>query len=352
MIRNIMQLGMELGNSKWLKGFRLIKHGRPVPLLIEIVPPELGQERERMLPQLEYLNRLEQRIGFDGINIPEIQNEEKKGDKGERISEFKERIAPREYVRLLSEQIKTTYIINRVIVKETPEKQEKWVLETTHDYGIKHMVFVGGEFPDYPYEGPSVTEGNEMVKKYLNQGKGRYSASSVKTTQLSVGNISIPDRCEEAFDESRRMMLKIESGADFFTTQIIAEAQKPVRLLKDLSRHMLDSDFKPPVIFWSFSPIISKKDINFLRWLGVRIPAEFEEAMLKSDDPAAASMKMLEQVWAEILECNVALPQPFPMGINLAAMGKRHYGHCMELVKRLDDITSEYFTQHVDFETQ
>ena len=309
---------------------------RHLPVMIEIVPPELGNEKKQLEIHKEYLERLQKQVKIDIINLPEIQDEQKKGE-GKRRSKFKERVAPREYARLLSDYLGTEFVINRVIVKNEPEVQEDWLLETHNDYGIKKMIFVGGESPEIVYPGPTVVEGNQLAKKFLNEGNRKYREGTVQPTEFSIGNISIPHREVEGIREAERMFRKIESGADFFTTQIIAESETPGTLLKDLSQLLINKGMQDqaPTIFWSFTPISSNKDVDFLRWLGVNIPEQTEEQLLKTNNTAEASVDLLEQVWERILEIKQNLPVDIPMGVNVTAMGMRNFDHAISLTEKL-----------------
>ena len=309
------------------------------PVLVEIVPPEQGYEEKRLEEHTEYLTSMFQEVTVDAINIPEIQDESKKGDKGKRISPFKKRVTPRDYARALSGRFNTDFIINRVIVKEKPEVQERWLLDTYNEYGIKNVVFVGGESPEIKYPGPSVPDGSKMVKQFLNQGKLRYNKGDISPMEISVGNICIPNRLEEELSEADRMFFKYNAGADFFTTQIISEADIPMALMKDFSEKLEKQGGNPPSIFWSFSPISSQKDIDFLRWLGVYIPDAQEKQIMESDDPAAASLQIIESAWEQMLDYNRQLPVPLPMGINVSVMGKRNYEHGIQMAKNLNSVS-------------
>lgn len=310
------------------------------PLMIEILPPEKGLEQERLNDHAAYLEMLRDKVDIDILNIPEIQNESKKSDKGKRTSPFRQRIAPREWAHKLTEMVDVPAVINRVIVKETPEDQEEWLLETHEQYDIRNVVFVGGESPEIEYQGPSVPEGNELVKNGLNDGKRHFNDKDrCPPTDFSVGNICIPTRKEGDFSEAERMFYKFRTGADFFTTQIITESASAKKVMNEFSGMLQKHNVsEPPVIYWSFSPISSEKDINFLRWLGVYIPDDLEEEILESENPAAKSIAHMEQVWHELLEENLQLPVPLSMGKNISVMGKRNYPNAAALARTLDSV--------------
>ncbi|MEX0771104.1 MAG: methylenetetrahydrofolate reductase [Balneolaceae bacterium] len=310
--------------------------GLGAPLLFEIVPPEKGKKENRLEKHTHYLERLFQETTVNALNIPEIQDESKKGNKGKRRKPHKERVSPRKYAAALSERFDTEFVINRVVVKHSKEEQENWLLETNHEFGLKNVILVGGESSDEEYPGLSVPAGNQLATRYLNQGRCRFSDRSAQPTDVTIGNICIPTRRKQEFDEPERMLKKYDAGADFFTTQIIAEAESPISLLNDLSAILEKEDKSPPFIFWSFSPISEKKDVDFQRWLGVHIPEEIESRILGSRDSASASIEWGLSVWEKIQDFNDRLPTPFPMGINISIMGLRNFDHGIRLARELN----------------
>jgi 5,10-methylenetetrahydrofolate reductase len=306
------------------------------PLLFEIVPPEKENKEERLIQHTRLLETLFNTIDVDALNIPEIQDESRKGEKGKRLSRFRERVSPRIYARKLAENFDTDFIINRVIVKDHHNELEKWMIETYEEFGIPNIILVGGESSRIKYNGPSVVSGNKMVTRYLNQGRFRYNSGKTVSTNYNVGNICIPTRRKEVYDEPERMLHKIKSGADFFTSQIIAEAKTPISLMNDLSELLINEKEEPPVIFWSFSPISCQTDVNFLRWLGVHIPEKTEKFILEHNNPASISAEVFLQIWEKMLDFNSRLPVTFPMGINISIMGLRNFENGILLARELN----------------
>lgn len=308
------------------------------PLIFEIVPPEKGSKDKRLKQHTAYLEKLFDEVDVDALNIPEIQDESKKNEKGERLKPFKKRVSPRNYARTLAERFDTDFVINRVVVKDPPEQQEKWMLETHNEYGINNIILVGGESSRIQYNGPSVAAGNRMISRNLNRGTLRYCGETSAPTDFTVGNICIPTRRRNDFDEPERMFHKIKAGADFFTSQIVAEAKSPISLMNDLSELLAEKEVEPPTIFWSFSPISSQKDVNFLRWLGVEVPEKTENLILSRDQPADISVEVCQNIWDKMLDFNRQLPVSFPMGINISVMGLRNFENGIRLAKELNMI--------------
>ncbi len=309
------------------------------PLFLEFATPKLENRAERFREHTTALRHLPDALEIDGVNLPEIQDESQKGERGKKRNDFQQRVPPREYAATLSESFETRFIINRVIVKARPAAQERWLIETREEYSIDTIVVVGGESGNEEYPGPSVTDGNRLIRDHLNEGGRKYTHGPVPhSIDYLVGNIAIPTRRRQDFDEPERMLKKIRSGADFFTTQIIAEPNSPMKLMEDLSQLLFLEKVTPPTLMWSFTPISSKKDIDFLRWLGVYIPDQIEERLLSSDDPAAESIRWAEKIWNRLITTNQELPTPFPMGCNISIMGMRNFDNAVKLAQTLQNV--------------
>lgn len=303
------------------------------PLSFEIIPPTVEQPEDEAQRRSEGLNRLAETVQPDAINIPEVQPEEQKGDRGNRRSDFEPRVEPREYVRQLKQDHpdldQVSPMINRVVVKHKPDYQRRWLEETYRDYDIPNLVLVGGESSEKDYPGPSVPEGNRLVRKVFE--------AEDKQSDYLVGNITIPSRRGKDPDEPERMLYKINAGADYFTSQILMQADHAVDLVQDLGELLARENVAPPMIFWSFTPVREPKDVDFLRWLGVLIPDEVEERILSSDDPLAASIQQAREVLTRLRQANQSLNRPFPMGLNVSFMGLRNLVPAQRMANRLRD---------------
>lgn len=306
------------------------------PVLFELIPPPLNAEDELHQNRLELLHQLFSETKIGALNLPEVQEESQKDEQGQRRSDFTERFSPREYVTRLRESFPDiSYVINRVIVKHDRETQSNWLQETYHEYNIENIVLVGGESSDIDYPGPSVTEGNRLVKEEINADD-----SGEQTTNFRVGNICIASRRQKSLDEPERMTKKIRAGADFFTTQIVFEEDHALQLMEDLSRKLDYEKIAPPFLFWSLSPVSEQKDIDFLRWLGVKISEETEDMLLEDPETVQASTRHAKQIWEKIQAKNDELAVPFPLGINISFMGERNFKNAIHLTRELEKITN------------
>ena len=151
---------------------------RPV-VVYEILPP---REKDGTLNSYaEKISSLLSQTHIDAINIPEVHDE---NERGERPVPNLERAEAREFGRLLQDRVGIEAIVNRVTVHDKFEIQKKWIKETFYDYDIENIILVGGESSKINYNGPSVNTTAEYITRDLNTGR----------FDLFCGGISIPSR--------------------------------------------------------------------------------------------------------------------------------------------------------------
>ena len=131
---------------------KIKKPQRPV-VSYEILPP---REKDGTLnTYAETISSLLSQTHIDAINIPEVREEE---GRGERPVSNQNRGEPREFGRLLQDIVGIEAIINRVVVHNSYDNQLKWFEETHKVYEIENMIIVGGESSKINYIGPTVNE--------------------------------------------------------------------------------------------------------------------------------------------------------------------------------------------------
>lgn len=293
-------------------------------LILEVIPPMIKYGEEGVEKCLVKLETIHKATGIGLVNIPELHDESSKNPRGERQRAFEERMEPRVLGLRIRERMKVDCIINRVVVLLAPEKQSDWFRETHDEYGINNFVLVGGEKSTIDYPGPSVLSANRLIRE------------AITDPALQVGNISIPGRR----DEAERMKEKVDSGAGFFTTQIVYHSDEFIRLLDELGRQ--NSLTKENKIFLSLSPVRTEKSIKFLRWLGVTISDELRDELIGDCDTPdiveERSLRHIEEIWARTYKHLRTIRSPFQVGINLSPVGVISTDTSIELSKRLSRI--------------
>jgi 5,10-methylenetetrahydrofolate reductase len=296
---------------------KLLASAHPVTFF-ELVPPAVGN-----LPALEaaVAEVLTVSNSVDAINLPEIRDENRSS---ERTHRFVQRVEPRVFGARLRSELGANVVVNRGVVYE-PDPLD-WFRQTREDFGIEHVVLVGGETSRIRYPGPGVVEAAEQVR----------SAG----LPLSLGGICIPSRLREA----ERIRRKNAAGLIFFTTQVLFDSNDIVSLVQQLNG--LEAR-----LFLSFSPVSHPRDLEFLRWLGADVPAHLDHFLLYGGDseitkdaasssrPALnRSMDLARRILMDVFD-NLP-PDPPPLGLNIEHINRRNFAPAVRMLEELGHLYS------------
>jgi 5,10-methylenetetrahydrofolate reductase len=287
----------------------------------EMVPPVAGKPESlnSAMAEVAKIKGL-----ADAINLPEIHDENRGAD---RTFKFVERIEPRILGQKIRQEFDLDVVVNRCVVYEAD--QVRWLRETQDQFAISNFVLVGGESSEIRYPGPSVLE----------------TASEVRTAGLNValGGISIPSRTQEA-DRIRR---KAAEGVCFFTTQVLFDSNDIVWLVQRLNG--LEAR-----IFLSFAPVSHYRDIEFLRWLGVDVPADLDRFLIARPDGETTShhaeeafercLDLAQRILMDVFD-NLP-PDPPPLGINIEHINRRNLKFAVRMLEKLGTFYSNLVAAH------
>jgi len=279
--------------------------------LFEVVPPA-ADKPEAMNESLTELQRVQRFV--EGINLPEIHDE----DRGkERTSKFLQRVEPRVFGSRIQRELRAEVVLNRVVVHDP--RPEIWFRETCLEWGLRHIVLVGGESAQVGYPGPSVMEAAGLVRR--------------EGLPITLGGITIPSRK----NESDRMRVKSRAGIDFFTSQILFDSNDIVWLIQRLNG--LEAR-----VFLSFAPVSHRRDLQFLRWLGADIPQDLDRFLLGSEEGVAApaqtclerSLDLAQRILMDVFD-NLP-PDPPPLGLNIEHIIRRNFSPAIKMLDRLGNL--------------
>jgi len=299
------------------------KPKRPV-VAYEILPP---REKDGTLNSYaEIISSLLSQTHIDAINIPEVHEE---NARGLRPVKNLERAEAREFGRLLQDNVGIEAIVNRVTVHNDLEYQKSWIKETFYDYDIENLILVGGESSDIKYPGPSVNETSEYITRDLNAGR----------FDFFCGGITIPSRKIE----SVRLLKKGSNGIEFFTTQVLYDGKKIKKMLKYYDDVCKENNVLPRRILLSFAPVSSKKNIDFLKWLGVEIPSQTEKRLTnKKTSMSDESLEIASEILKGILNNNEKLGITVPIGLNVEHIMSYNFQSSINMLQELSRIYREF----------
>ena len=299
------------------------KPKRPV-VAYEILPP---REKDGTLNSYaEIISSLLSQTHIDAINIPEVHEE---NARGLRPVKNLERAEAREFGRLLQDNVGIEAIVNRVTVHNDLDYQKSWIKETFYDYDIENLILVGGESSDIKYPGPSVNETSEYITRDLNAGR----------FDFFCGGITIPSRKIE----SVRLLKKGSNGIEFFTSQVLYDGKKIKKMLKYYDDVCKENNVLPRRILLSFAPVSSKKNIAFLKWLGVEIPSQTEKRLTnKKTNMSDESLEIASEILKGILNNNEKLGITVPIGLNVEHIMSYNFQSSINMLQELSKIYREF----------
>ena len=301
-----------------------VRKPRSPVVVYEILPPRVKDGT--LNSYAEKISSLLSQTHIDAINIPEVHDE---NGRGERPVKNLERAEAREFGKLLQDNVGIEAIVNRVTVHDKVDEQKQWIKQTFYDYDIENLILVGGESSKIKYSGPSVNETSEFITRDLNSGR----------FDFFCGGIAIPSRKIE----SEGLLKKGSNGIEFFTTQVLYDSGKIKKMLKYYDDICKKNKVLPRRILLSFAPVSSKKNIEFLRWLGVEIPNETEERLEnEKTNMTTESLDISAEILKDVLKNNEKLGITVPIGLNVEHIMSYNFQYSINMLQELSKIYREF----------
>ena len=97
-------------------------------------------------------------------------------------------------------------------------------------------------------------------------------------------------------------------------------------------------------IFISFAPVSNRRDLEFLRWLGVDIPRDLDRFLLGSEQGEAApaetclerSINLAQRILMDVFD-NLP-PDPPPIGLNIEHITRKNFTPALAMLDRLGNL--------------
>ena len=298
-----------------------IKRPRRPVVVYEILPPR--QKDGTLNSYAENISSLLSQTHIDAINIPEVRDEVARG---ERPVKNQIRAEPRAFGKLLQDIVGIEAIVNRVVVHQELEKEMEWFEETYTNFEIENLITVGGESRKIKYPGPSV---NRALKAIKDNSK----------LDILCGGISIPSREKESLN----LIEKSTNGSEFFTTQVLYDSSKIIKMISHYQKRCDEKKTFPRRLLLSFAPVSSEKNIKFLKWLGVEIPAETEKSLIEdlskmTDRSMEITVNVLKKILNHLNENDIIVP----IGLNVEHIMSYNFQASIEMLQELSRIYREF----------
>jgi hypothetical protein len=118
----------------------------------------------------------------------------------------------------------------------------------------------------------------------------------------------------------------------------VYDAEPTIRLLKDYAAGCREAGIVPRKVVLTFAPVSRAKTMDFVKWLGVRVPTEVEGRILGADRPVEASIEYLCDLLRSILSECAGVGIPLGISCESVSIFKAEIDGVHELFRRLQCI--------------
>ena len=195
-------------------------------------------------------------------------------------------------------------VVYKPVVEETPEAFDAWLSAAVERHAHAAFTLVGA---------PSASAGARgglSLLAALARAKARPG--------VGLGCVAIAERHTQKGTEHENMLRKAEAGASFFITQGIFDARATIRLLVEYGELCRARGAQPRKVILTFAPVGRRKTLEFIKWLGMSVPAELEARIFGAALPCAESVAALGEVLGAILVGTAG--SGVPLGLNVESV--------------------------------
>jgi hypothetical protein len=242
-------------------------------------------------------------LPLDGLVVYDVQDEPGRTDEP-RPFPFLPTLDSRVYAKLLHERTAQPVITYKSISNMTLDHWEPWLAETERDYGINYLSLVGASSSKTQQNGISLSQATQIAAAH--------------PARFTLGGVVIAERHSPTRSEGMRILHKTKNGCRFFISQAIYDATTTIEMLNDYYQLCQREGIAPTRIILTFIPCGRAKTLEFMRWLGVAIAPDAEQAILDAPEPIAKSIEICCENLRAILDQEYA--QHLPMGINVESV--------------------------------
>lgn len=294
-----------------------IKNRESGIVLYGIVPPKkaTGDEKVKEIAA-QQIRRLSE-LNIDGLILYDIQDEETRTSE-ERPFPFIETLDSFLYSRDYLSGLALPRIIYRAVGKYSRTELSEFVEELSPKNEL--TVFVGASSKD------------QNVSISLREA---YEAKRNVSNNVLLGGVTIPERHSSKGKEHTKIFNKISEGCSFFVSQGVYDVNASKNLLSDYYYYGQERGIPLVPIIFTLTPCGSPKTLQFMKWLGISIPAWLENELRHSPDILQESIDYCEQSWRELQ--SFAEEKGIPIGCNIesVAIRKVEVDASIELLRRL-----------------
>ncbi|NDL66572.1 methylenetetrahydrofolate reductase [Anaerotalea alkaliphila] len=276
------------------KAFGILTYG--------ITPPKSSNPEEKIREiTARHIGRI-RNLDIDGLILYDIQDESDRTHE-KRTFDFIRTVDPSVYSREYLKELKVPRIVYRCVGNYEPQELGEWLEEGKDEVA----VFVGA------------ASRNQVVKMRLQEA---YAIHREKGDKVLLGGVTIPERHLKKKDEPERIGFKYQEGCRFFVSQAVYNVEGAKAFLKDYAAYCKKHGIEMVPILFTLTPCGSERTLQFIKWLGISVPAHLEEALLQSGDHMLQkSMELSLGIFKELTK--FALEHQIPIGCNVESVSIR-----------------------------
>ncbi len=302
---------------------KLLDPGEKV-LLYGTTPPRASSSEQAVSNAAGKLAERMRALPLDGIVVYDIQDESSRA-RSPRPFAFSGTLDPRAYAQRLRELTGTPAITYKCVGAADEAAWNEW-LGGTAGYGVDFLSIVGRPTSGVRYPLPL---------------SNAIRLAAAHPARFTVGGVVIAERHSVGRSESARMLAKGIEGCGYFISQTVYHAHASERLLTAYARDCRGAGVEPRRVVLTFSPVGREKTMAFLRWLGVRLPADTERSILGAPNPLARSIEICRDNLRRILAHDYARSIPLGINVESVSINKDEIDASVDLFHALAEVLAE-----------
>ncbi len=270
-------------------------------------PPRADTAPERIERAASRLAARTAELDLDGLVVYDVQDESER-TRQPRPFPFLPTLEARTYSQTLGSRAGREIICYKSVAAMSEDQWRVWLDETCRAADGPRCLSLVGRAASA--SGPSGMPLPQAIREASHRPRG-----------LTLGGVVIPERHRPGQSESERLRAKTEAGCRYFISQAVYAPGATIQLLQDYARLCREHGEEPQRIILTFTPCGGPATLGFMKWLGISIPAETEQAILSSTAPLTESLKVCASHLSRILEAVGA--SEVPLGVNVESVSIR-----------------------------
>lgn len=280
-----------------------------------ITPPKSTNSEEKIreisMRQMERIRQLE----IDALILYDVQDESDRTDE-KRTFDFIRTVDPSLYANEYLKDLDVPKIVYRCVGNYDYNEFATWLKSGVDEYS----VFVG------------TASSGQDVKITLDEA---YATRKESGKQPLLGGVTIPERHLVLRDEHKRLESKVKSGCDFFVSQCVYDVAISKAFLRDYKQYFDENDLDIKPVIFTLTPCGSEKTLNFIKWLGIRVPQWVEEDLMSAPNMLERSLNLISAFFVELTAYAKKLGVPIGCNVESVSIRKEEIEASINLAKEI-----------------